>query len=471
MRRFSTLIVALLACGLIAPGVSAFFVSPMAAQERPGIGEPVPVTDEEGTAVGSIAVTEVSDPFTEFDPAYPPEAGTRYVALTVAIDADMGERFDIGYGTVVLQDDAGFLWDQISLYLPDDALIPELSSDTLGPGSRVSAIVGFTVPEGREPARVFYQPESSRLVDLAELSGQSAPTIGDTVPIVDSEGGAGSVTVTEVADPFEGFDPTQPPPDGSRLVLITLEYENSSDGRFFLEPYGLVLRDANGDLWTSASINRAEETEIVPDLTNTQLAPGDRVSGVVAFAVPEEIGLSGIFTGPVSGQLIQLAALGENGGAAPDDAESTPLAAVAESTPSAAIDEETSAAITGACVDVAQWLESSRQRIAQAGTFSVEDATLTDLETLAAQVSEYAALADAQLAEQAPATVEAVDKALAATLNAYAGAMEQMVGASEPGKNTIVELTEGVNTFNDAGARLQEIEAELATIASECGIS
>jgi len=458
MHRVSTFIISILVSVLVASGVS---VLPAAAQERPAIGDSVPVTDEEGVAVGSIAVTEVVDPFTEFDPAYPPEVGARYVALTVAIDADTGERFDIGYGTIVLQDDAGFLWDQISLYLSDEALVPELSSDTLGPGSRVSAIVGFTVPEGREPARVFYQPESSRLVDLAEFTGEEAPRLGDTVSIVDSEGGAGSVTVTEVADPFIAFDPTQPPPEGSRLVLITLVYENSSDGRFFREPYGLVLRDANGDLWTSASISRADETEIVPDLGNTQLAPGDRVTGVVAFAVPEEIALSGIFTGPVSGQLIQLAALG--------DAEAAGSGAAA-STPIAALDEGTSAAITDACVDVTQWLAKTRERITRAENLSVEDASLPSVESLTNHLTVYTDLAEAQLAEQAPPALAGIDKALAATLNAYAGAVEQIIEANEPGKDVALELVEGMNTFNDAGLRLREIETELETIAAECGV-
>ncbi len=468
MQRVSPRFVSVLASVLVVFATFATFQPSAWAQEAPVIGDAVPVTDAEGLAVGSIAVTEVIDPFTEFDPAYPPEPGSRYVALVVAVDADAGERFDIGYGTVVLQDDAGFLWDQVSLNLSDDALIPELSTETLGPGSRVSAIAGFSVPEGLEPARVFYQPESSRIVDLADLSGQAVPVPGDTVPIVDSEGGEGAVTVTEVTDPFEGFDPAQPPPDGSRLVLITLAYENTSESRFFLEPFGLVLRDANGDLWSATSISRADESEIVPDLSNNQLAPGDRLTGVVAFAVPEDIALSGVFTGPVSGQLIQLASLGGGADAATSAGAETDGP---ESTPAAVLDEETSAAVSDACVDVTQWLVATRERIARAGSMSVEDASLGSIEGLAKHLPIYAELADSQLSEQAPAALAAVDKALAATLNAYADAVEQIIGANEPGKDTALELVEGMNTFNDAGIRLRQIEAELQTIASECGVA
>jgi hypothetical protein len=34
-----------------------------------------------------------------------------------------------------------------------------------------------------------------------------------------------------------------------------------------------------------------------------------------------------------------------------------------------------------------------------------------------------------------------------------------------------LELTEGMNTFNDAGSRLNDVEAELNSIAEECGLA
>src|SRR5215216_4863171 len=311
MRHVRALLALFFACTFLISGFPLGSASQVAAQDE---GATVPVTDEEGTAVGSITVTEVVDPFTDFDPAYPPEEGGRYVAVNVAFDADAGNRFEIAPYTIVLQDDAGFLWNQASMPLPDEALIPELSSQTLGPGSRVTGVVGFVVPEGREPARVLYQPESSRLIPLLNLSGEEPPALGETVSIVDSEGGSGSVTVSEVVDPFEDVEPGQTPTEGGRFVMVTLVYENTSDGRFFVEPYGLLLRDEDGNLWSSTSVTRLEGTELVPDITSAQLAPGDRLSGAVVFVVPEGTGLAGIYTSPVSGQLLQLADL-ESGAA------------------------------------------------------------------------------------------------------------------------------------------------------------
>jgi hypothetical protein len=462
MRHVRALLALLFACTLLVSGFPVGTRSPVVAQEE---GAAVPVTDEEGAAVGSITVTEVIDPFTEFDPAYPPEEGGRYIAVNVAFDADAGNRFDITPYSIVLQDDAGFLWNQASMVLAEDALIPELSSQTLGPGSRVTGVVGFVVPEGRTPAQVLYQPESSRLIPLLNLTGEEPPALGEAVAINDSEGGAGSVTVTEVVDPFEDVDPSQAQPEDGRFVMVTLVYENTGDGRFFVEPFGLLLRDANGDLWSATSVTRLEESELVPDITSAQLAPGDRLSGAVVFVVPEGIEIAGMYTSPVSGQLLQLADLesgsdDEAAGAADgtdDEAAGTPMASTA--------------AGPGACIDLEQWLVGARERIRRASEMSLQDATLEDLDSLAEHVDEYAAMAEAQLADQAPPEAEAVAKALAATLQAYSDSIAQILGANNPGKDVALELTEGMNTFNDAGSRLNEIEGELNEIAAACGLA
>jgi hypothetical protein len=197
-------------------------------------------------------------------------------------------------------------------------------------------------------------------------------------------------------------------------------------------------------------------------VTSAQLAPGDRLSGAVVFVVPEGTGLAGIYTSPVSGQLLQLADL-ENGSddagatadAADDQPQGTPVASGA----------------TRACADLEQWLTDARERIERAGEMSLEDVTLEDLDALAEHVDEYAAMAEAQLAEQAPPEAEAAAKALAATHQAYSDSIDQILSANDPGKDVAIELAEGMNAFNDAGSRLNEIEAELNRIAAECGLT
>src|SRR5215217_2968170 len=68
MRHVRALLALVIACTLLISGFPEGTALRVAAQ---GEGVTVPVTDEEGAAVGSITVTEVIDPFTEFDPAYP----------------------------------------------------------------------------------------------------------------------------------------------------------------------------------------------------------------------------------------------------------------------------------------------------------------------------------------------------------------------------------------------------------------
>jgi len=80
-------------------------------------------------------------------------------------------------------------------------------------------------------------------------------------------------------------------------------------------------------------------------------------------------------------------------------------------------------------------------------------------------------LAEAQLADQAPPEAESAGKALVATLQAYSEAIEQILGANDPGKDVTIELVEGMNTFNDAGSRIREIEEELVRIAEECNVA
>lgn len=460
---FAVLIVFVVSIGIapLAPNAGVL------AQGLGGLGTPLAVTNDDGTTVGSVTVTEVIDPFTDFNPDYPPEAGSRFVVAIVAFDADAGQRFDIQPWTIVLQDDAGFLWNEASLVLPDDALIPELSSQTLSPGSRITGALGFVMPEDRVPARILYQPVSSRVMLVAELTNTPAPAAGDVVSIPDSLGGMGAVTVTSLNDPQEDLDPSQATPEGTRFVQVMLTYENTSDGLFVIEPYGLLLRDANGDLWYSSYVTRVPEQTIIPDLTGAQLAPGDRLSGAVSFAVPVGVDVTGLYLSPVSGQLLQLAEFG-----------ASEQAAVPALAPSAVAGNDMKPVVSisvaleddDPCVALQSWLVATRERIARAGEMSVDDATLEDSAVLADHAVEYAALADAQLADPIPDAAVAVNKALVATLNAYSSAVQQILDADEPGKDTALEVTEGMNTFNAAGARISAIEHEMANLAATCGL-
>ncbi len=435
----------LMAVALVLPASFVVSVSALAQETA------IQVANEEGVPVGSIAVTEVMDPFTGFNPDYPAEPGTRFVVAQVVFDADAGQRFDIAPYALLLQDDAGFLWDPTSMILPDDALIPELSSQTLAPGSRITGLVGFALPEDAVPARFYYQPVTSRIVPLADLIAITPAEIGQPVSITDSEGGLGLVTVVDGIDPFLDLAPGAVIPDGQRLVLVTLAYENPGDGRFFSEPYGLLLQDANGDLWSPIYVDRRDETEIVPDLSRLQLAPGDRITGAVVFGAPVDVPLAGLYVAPTSNQLIQLAALGAG-------METGPILPVVS--PDAAATATGDAVASDPCTALADWSGLAQERIDRARELSATDLATLDPDGLAALALEYSDLADAQSIEAIPPDAEAANKALVATLRAYSSAI---TGSTE----AIAADTDA--TLARAGERLDSIETELARIAADCG--
>ena len=427
-----------------------------AQMSAPTLGTPIPYVDADGVARGSITVTEIIDPFEQYNPDYPPEAGSRVVAVTVAFDADAGDRFEVTPWAVVLQDSDGFIWTQGSVLFAADMLIPELTSQTLAPGSRITGIVGFVLPDGAEPARVFYQPESSRLIALAELSDVTPPSLGDPVDLIDTNGGMGIVRVTEAIDPFAGFDPGYPPEPGTRFVALTLVYENSGGGRFDIEPYGLLLRDANGNLWYPASLFRPAESIVIPDLTGDQLAPGDRRSGLIGFAVPEGVGLEGLYLSPVSSQLLTLARFATAFAAAPQ--QSKPAAATpateAAAAPTAVPTAVPAIGADDPCSALYLWLERTRERIAAANSLAAEALASSESTTLEAQAAAFAALADEQGAAP-PAEAAAVNKAIVASFRAFGAAAE---GGDLPASH------------GDVTARLADIEVEMDRIALECNL-
>ena len=215
MPRANKLVAMLFAVALFLSALATGSQSQAYARQDAANDSAVPIANADGATVGSITVTDVVDPFTDFDPNYAPEEGSRYVAVTVAFDADAGQRFDIQPSSIVLQDDQGFIVNQAYISLPSDALIPIVSSQTLSPGSRITGLVVFSLPAGRKPARVFLQPQGNQLVLLADLSNAPNPAIGEAVAIHDAEGDSGTVTVSDVTDSFEDLAQDQVPPDGS----------------------------------------------------------------------------------------------------------------------------------------------------------------------------------------------------------------------------------------------------------------
>ncbi len=472
MPRTNLLVALFLSFSLLISGLAIGNQSVAYARQDAGTGNAVPVINTEGVTVGSITVTDVVDPFTDFDPNYAPEAGSRYVAVTVAFDADAGQRFDIQPSSIVLQDDQGFIVNQAYISLPGDALIPIVSAQTLSPGSRITGLVVFSLPEDRSPARVYLQPQGNQLVLLADLSPAPKPGIGEAVPIHDSAGGIGTVTVEAVTDPFEDLAPDQAPPEGSRFVGATLVFENTSDGPFAIEPYGITLQDATGVFWGSTYAYRPDDAMIVPDITSARLAPGDRLTGEIFFAVPVGVDLAGLFVSPTYGQYIEIADLA---GGVPSNSASvaTPSAATTELTPTPVSPTEESATPveSNACAGFEQWLSETRDRIQRARTLSDEAATLSDLDVLTEDALAFEQLASDQAASAFPEAAGPVNKALVATFRAFGDSINQFLASPDAAGGTSLGQSDASSTLDAASSRLTEIEQRLDLVATGCAVN
>ena len=143
----------------------------------PAAATDVPFVSQDGSQ--ALITVTVADPFTEFDPASPAEAGTRFVGLTAAFDNTGELPFDARPDELYLRAADGTLYRTAYVPRPADVIYPVLEGQIMAPGNRVSGFVGYMVPEASAIVGVDYWPSSERRVEIADLvGGGPAPTPG-----------------------------------------------------------------------------------------------------------------------------------------------------------------------------------------------------------------------------------------------------------------------------------------------------
>jgi len=303
-RAVAVGVAAMLIMGLLAVPATAQSPAPPADTGAPVA---VPYVDAQGVNHGTVTVKTIADPFTDFDPNSPPPEGQRYVLLTVAFEAADEEPFYADPSAVVLQDAAGYLRGPGYVPRAQPVKVPDFQSQTLAPGDRVSGAIGYVVPAGAQLAAVQYVPEYNRFIPLTSAAPGSVPPVGTPVTYTDGNGVVhGTVTVTQLADPFTDFDPNAPPPEGQRYVLLTVVFEAAEDQAMYADPYSLTLQDANGYLIGLQNVPRPPEN-VRPNLEAQTMSPGDRVSGYVGYVVPADLPIAAVMWSPEGGRLITLA--------------------------------------------------------------------------------------------------------------------------------------------------------------------
>lgn len=165
-RFFAALIALTLLAGTVFT-VSAQNDATPEARAESGTGDEIVVVDQDGDDLARFTISEIQDPFKDYEDFSAPERGTRYLAVMMTIE-NLGER-DLDFNTfdLILRDEDGFIYGTAFVSLPDGGPA-ELESESLATGDSLEGIVIFSLLNDAAPSDLFYAP-SERLVTLHEF--------------------------------------------------------------------------------------------------------------------------------------------------------------------------------------------------------------------------------------------------------------------------------------------------------------
>ena len=114
-----------------------------------------------------------------------------------------------------------------------------------------------------------------------------------------------TVSVDAIADPFDGYDSSSPPPRGFRYVMLTVSITNETEVPIQPYPYAVSVVDQDGFLAQSTYVYRTDTT--VPDFPSDMIEPGATATGALFFQVLASSKLAEIVYEPDYSQLYLLA--------------------------------------------------------------------------------------------------------------------------------------------------------------------
>lgn len=143
--------------------------------------------------------------------------------------------------------------------------------------------------------------------EAAQTGGD--PAVGDAVAYVNEQGDeVAQITVDEIIDSYEEYEEGYDPERGTRYVAVRFTVEATGEDPVPVEIYDLSLVDSQGFWIGYDSVYRTAEQEADdPPLEDTELAPGDSVTGLVFFVVFEENDVDQVIWQPEGDRLIPVA--------------------------------------------------------------------------------------------------------------------------------------------------------------------
>lgn len=134
-----------------------------------GSGGAVEFKNVEGVVIAKLGVSKVADPFSAYNPAYPPPRGNRFILLSVTVENTGTANFVFDPNTIFIQDVDNFVVYPTSVDLGPEPAEPAITYQEVPPATTVTGVIGYVLIQGIAPARVFYSPSRDRLVLLSEL--------------------------------------------------------------------------------------------------------------------------------------------------------------------------------------------------------------------------------------------------------------------------------------------------------------
>ena len=447
IHRAAILSLALLVSMLAPFAAAARQGTPVATTAGPSIGTAVPFIGSEGGKVGELTVTEIVDPFLDYDANYAtPQHGHHFALLTVTV-ANTGTRpLTVDPFAFVVVDSDGYVLRPAYLARPGGVAVPDLVYSDVAPGDAVTGAVGFQVLNGVTIERVLFSPDYSRMVTLVDL--RPAPTpVGATTPFVGPEGDEiGQVTVNQIIDPFQDYDPSTPPQRGNRYVLIDVTIANTGTRSLRADSGQFLLVDREGFVASPTYVALAD-----PSLTEFpygDLPSGALQSGVIGFQTLVGTEVAAVIFAPTSERHLVVA---EPSVAVPAGDLTTP-AVPTEVTP-------TTPPVTDAdaCAGLEAWVASTRERAQRIG--DVLTAVGSTMESAPTQIdpapvrqaaAEIAALAEEQRASSPPPAGEPLNALLADTYEKFSSALSSLADAAEA--NNLLGVLQAANEVQEVSA-------------------
>ncbi len=145
-------------------------VATLGAVSAPAAGAPVSVLGPDGVEIAQATVSDVTDPFNDYDAGSAPDRGTHFVTLTLSVTNTSPRPLAVDPSRVFLLDADGFLSRPTSINRGSQPAVPDFTyQDSLAPGAQASGLIGFQVLSGVDLVSVVYRPSNDRLITLAPL--------------------------------------------------------------------------------------------------------------------------------------------------------------------------------------------------------------------------------------------------------------------------------------------------------------